>query len=69
MERVLTEPKSQMHVFQTEVIDYEGLVQGSSLNTRLGKIYYVDVEVSWDRKELNDQAEMSFKYHELKAPA
>lgn len=29
----------------------------------------MNVEVSWDRKELSDQAEMLFKYHELKAPA
>lgn len=29
----------------------------------------LNVEVSWARKELNDQAEMLFKYHELKAPA
>lgn len=37
---VLTEAKSQMPVFQTEAICYKGLIQGSSLNTFLGKIYY-----------------------------
>lgn len=37
----LTEPQSQMQDFQTEAIFYKGLVQGSSLNTILGKIYYI----------------------------
>jgi len=37
--KFLQNPKATQHVFQTEVICWEGLVRGSSLNTILGKLY------------------------------